>query len=108
MPDNEAPIATRPATVPSVTVDQGMANASVTWSPAPSAYDVVEGTITAAGIICRDGSGSVVSSGGKYGVGTTSVTCSASDSVPLVGSCQFTITVVGTSYLGHGKHLCSL
>ena len=76
-------------------VDPGMADASVTWSPLPSADDVVEGSILPANIICEDDSGNVVMSGDRFPVGTTTVTCRANDTALNEGSSQFTITVVG-------------
>ena len=74
-------------------VDVGMADASVTWSPLPSANDTVDGPITT--IVCENLAGNVVMSGDRFAVGTTTVTCRANDSIPLEGSCQFNITVFG-------------
>ncbi len=94
MPDDEAPIVTCPATV-SMNVDPGMANASVTWAPSPSAYDVVDAAVISSNITCVDSSDNAVMSSDSYAVGTTTVNCSVSDSAMNVGSCEFTITVVG-------------
>ncbi len=93
--DNEAPVITTPANVPAINVEPNMATVVVNWTPLPSAVDTVEGAILAANIICRDQLGGVVASGDRYPVGTTRVTCTASDSVPNTGTKQFTITVVG-------------
>ena len=91
--DNEAPLVSCPNNVPAMNVDAGMAYAIITWSPLPSANDTVDGIITT--IVCNDGAGNVVMSGDRFAVGTTTVTCRANDSIPLEGSCQFNITVVG-------------
>ena len=91
--DNEAPIITTPSDVLSINVETNMASVVVNWSPAPSAEDTVEGVITA--IACQNQLGAVVASGDRYPVGTTTVNCTASDSVPNTATKQFTITVVG-------------
>ncbi|XP_033642798.1 uncharacterized protein LOC117302922 [Asterias rubens] len=90
--DNEAPIITTPSDVLSINVETNMASVVVNWSPAPSAEDTVEGVITA--IACQNQLGAVVASGDRYPVGTTTVNCTASDSVPNTATKQFTITVV--------------
>ena len=72
-----------------------MPDASVHWSPLPTALDAFEGTIPAANIVCEDEAGNVVVSGGRYRVGTTTVTCRANDTSLNEGSSQFNITVIG-------------
>ena len=106
--DTEPPAVTVPNIVPSINVDPGMPDAAVTWSPLPSATDVVEGVIPDANILCQDTAGNVVMSGGRYSVGTTTVTCTASDSVPNTASDQFTITVIGRYCIFHGLKVSSL
>ena len=93
--DNEAPIITTPNNIPAMNVDAGMADAIVTWSPLPSANDIVEGAIDPSTIVCEDDSGNVVMSGDTFPVGTTTVTCRANDTALNEGSSQFNITVVG-------------
>ena len=78
-------------------VNVGVAGANVNWAPLPTANDSVDGNITT--IVCEDSQGNVVMSGDLYPVGLTTVTCRANDSIPLEGSCQFNITVVGRYYL---------
>ena len=72
-----------------------MIDAGVTWSPLPTANDTVDGVIDPTTIVCDDGAGNVLMSGDRFRVGTTEVTCKASDSVPQEGSCKFNITVIG-------------
>ena len=92
--DNEPPIVTCPIG-PSVYVAIGVADAVVTWSPSPTASDIVEGVIDPATIVCEDSLGNVAVSGGRFLLGTTTVTCKVSDSVPNEGMCQFNVTVAG-------------
>ena len=93
--DDEPPVVTCPNNVTMMNVDAGMADASVTWSASPSAYDVIDGVITPTTIICEVSPGNAVMSMDRFPVGTTTVTCRANDTVPNEGSCQFYITVVG-------------
>ncbi len=88
------PVITCPDSVPSTSVDSGKADAAVNWSPTPSATDDTDGDVTSS-ITCDDSSGKAVMSSDSFAVGTTTVTCSVSDSAMNVGSCEFTITVVG-------------
>ena len=93
--DDEAPIVTCPDSVPSMNVDPALANASVIWSPLPSAYDVVDRAVNSSNVTCVDSSGRVVMSEDSFRVGTTRINCSVSDAAMNVGSCEFNITVLG-------------
>ena len=64
----------------------------------PSANDTVDGVIDPTTIVCEVSPGNVVMSGDRFPVGTTTVTCTASDSVPNERSCEFNITVFGEYY----------
>ncbi|XP_071802621.1 hyalin-like [Asterias amurensis] len=91
--DSEAPFVYCPADIPLIYVDQGMANASVTWIPLPTANDTVDGPINATSIVCSDDLGNVVKSDDRFQVRLTMVTCRVNDSASLEGMCQFNITV---------------
>ena len=80
-------------------VDPGMSDAAVTWSPLPSANDTVDGVINPTTIVCEDAAGNVVTSGDRFPVGTTTVTCRANDTALNEGSGQFNITVVGRYFM---------
>ena len=85
-----------PNNVPMKYVDAAMADASVIWSPLPTANDTVDGVITT--IVCDTGAGNAVISGDRFAVGTTTVTCRANDSALNEGSCEFNITVTGRCF----------
>ena len=93
--DIEAPVITSPNNIRSRNVDPGMPDAAITWSPLPSALDAFEGVIGPDTIVCMDDVGNVVMSGGRFPVGTTTVTCRANDTSLNEGSSQFTIMVIG-------------
>ena len=76
-------------------MDSGFANALITWSPQPSAYDIVDGLIDATTIVCKNDAGNVVMSGSSFPIGTTTVTCRAYDAALNEGSSQFDITIIG-------------
>ncbi len=78
-------------------VAPGVTSAVVTWSTAPSATDVVDNVIDPATIQCINGAGVAVMSDQSYPVGTTAVTCTATDSASNSGTCQFDIAVEGMS-----------
>ncbi|XP_022101847.1 hyalin-like [Acanthaster planci] len=90
--DGEAPVVSCPDTV-NMDTEKGKAHAAVSWTSMPSATDNVD-TFTSSDIRCTDTAGNVVLSGGRYELGTTRVTCSASDAAGKNGSCQFSIEVV--------------
>ncbi|XP_022099124.1 mucin-4-like isoform X5 [Acanthaster planci] len=87
--DAEGPTVTCPA----VSIEDCTAgnSAVVDWLIQPSAVDAVEGPINT--ITCRDQDNTAVMSGGMYPVGTTTVTCTAQDSLANSGMCTFTITI---------------
>ena len=89
--DNEAPNVNCSENI-TQNVDPGTAEANVTWSPEPMAYDVVDGDLTPT---CRNQLGDVVESPDLYPIGVTEVTCTASDKSDNEGACSFTITVIG-------------
>ena len=72
-----------------------MADATIDWSPLPSAQDVVDGPVR--DVTCVNEAGDKVESGNRYSVGDSVTMCSASDSSGNEGDCSFVITVVGTS-----------
>ena len=76
-----------------------MPDVVVNWSPMPSATDSVDGPILSAEIRCEDDAGNVVMSGDRFRAGTTTVTCKANDTSLNEGSAQFTIIVIGESFL---------
>ncbi|XP_033643557.1 uncharacterized protein LOC117303459 isoform X5 [Asterias rubens] len=90
--DNEAPTVTCP-TNKTTNVDSGMAGAIVTWSRSPFAEDVVDATVNADSVVCKDNLDNVTISDGFFQVGKTTVTCRASDISLNEGSCAFVITV---------------
>ena len=55
--------------------------------------DTVEGLLP--DVLCEDGEGNAVVSGGRFAAGETVVSCSAADSVGNAGNCSFIITIVG-------------
>ncbi|XP_071795600.1 uncharacterized protein [Asterias amurensis] len=91
--DNESPIVTCPS-AETTNVDLSMAGALVSWSVSPDAIDVVDATVNADSVVCEDHLGDVVTSGGFFQAGVTTVTCRASDNVLNNGSCVFVITVI--------------
>ena len=97
--DIEPPVITTPNNVPMMNVDTGMPDAVIIWSSPPSALDAFEGIIPTANIRCENQAGNVVVSGGRYPVGTTTVTCRANDTALNEGSSQFNITVIGMYHL---------
>ena len=64
-----------------------LGGANVTW-PAPSASDIVDGSVTV---------GCVPASGSLFGLGTTTVSCTAKDAANNPASASFTVTVVDTT-----------
>ncbi|XP_038064974.1 hyalin-like [Patiria miniata] len=92
--DDELPEVSCPSNVPHKETDIGMAFAVVPWSPMPNATDNVDGVLYPSNITCVDDISNTVSSNDTYGVGTTTVTCSASDTAGNQGFCQFNITVI--------------
>ena len=96
--DNEAPTVTCP-TNKTTNVDSGMAGAIVTWSRSPFAEDVVDATVNADSVVCKDNLDNVTISDGFFQVGKTTVTCRASDISLNEGSCAFVITVTGKYFL---------
>ena len=103
--DNEHPIVTCPRVVSSMLLNSGMTESIATWSPLPSANDVVDGEILAANITCEDDAGNVVMSGDLYPLGLTKVTCRANDTALNEGSCEFYIYIHDVY---RGKFLLSL
>ncbi|XP_038049732.1 uncharacterized protein LOC119723239 [Patiria miniata] len=93
--DIGSPIVTCPSNIHYKTTDIGMASAVVTWASLPSAIDNVD-VLDSSDITCYNGAGTQVGSSGVYAVGTTTVTCRATDTAGNQGSCNFTITVVDT------------
>ncbi|XP_022097498.1 very low-density lipoprotein receptor-like [Acanthaster planci] len=91
--DSEAPTVTCPNTV-MIGTDTGRSFATVTWTPIPTATDNTD-ILTSSDISCLDSRGNVVVSGGTNELGTTTVTCHATDAATNTGSCEFSITVVG-------------
>ena len=79
--------------------DTGVSTAVVTWSPTPSATDNVD-TLTASDITCQDATPAAVMSGDAFPLGTTTVTCTVSDSASNSDSCTFTIEIVGKIFQG--------
>ncbi|MDP9469306.1 MAG: HYR domain-containing protein [Chloroflexota bacterium] len=79
--DTTAPVVAQPA---NITVDPTSVNGAVVTYTAPSATDAVSGTITAS---CLPASGST------FAIGTTTVTCSATDGAGNTGTTSFTVTV---------------
>ena len=73
----------------------GMASALVSWSSSPDATDIVDTTVNADSVVCKDGPDIVVTSGGFFQAGLTTVTCRAYDNDANEGSCVFDITVNG-------------
>ena len=76
-------------------VDFRRAGASVTWSPSPTATDIVDATVNADSVVCEDHLGNVVTSGEFFPDGLTTVTCRANDTSLNEGSCAFFINVTG-------------
>ncbi len=93
--DNERPIVSCPNNVSMVGLDPGMIDASVRWLPMPTANDTVDGPIDNVNIVCKNQANINALSTDRYSVGTTTVTCSATDMAQNEGSCSFEITVVG-------------
>ena len=78
--DNQAPLMTCPGNI--LTNVSNPDGAVVTF--APSATDNCDGSVA---VVCAPASGSV------FGIGTTLVSCTATDSSGNVGSCSFNVTV---------------
>ncbi len=96
--DNEPPTVIPPANLAMEFVDPGRPYATVSWSPSPSATDVVDGWIDPLTIRCENNAGSIVTPGGKYSVGLITVTCRVNDTALNEGSSHFNITVIGWYY----------
>ena len=92
--DNEGPTVTCPS-AETTNVDASLAGAFVSWSVSPDATDVVDATVNADSVVCKDGPDIVVTSGGFFQAGLTTVTCRAYDNDANEGSCVFDITVNG-------------
>ncbi|XP_022097569.1 uncharacterized protein LOC110983021 [Acanthaster planci] len=90
--DTEAPDISCPNSVISVIVDSGQSTVAVSWISMLSVSDNVDG-LTLSDILCVGNAGNIVVSGGMYGLGTTTVTCSVTDAALNTGSCQFTVEV---------------
>ena len=86
--DAEAPVVTVPA---SRTVEANGPNGAIVNYETPTAIDLVDGPLAPNLITCSKPSGSV------FPLGTTMVTCSATDDGGRTGSAAFTITVVDTT-----------
>jgi hypothetical protein len=86
--DPAAPVVTVPA---SKTVEANGPDGAVVTYEQPTATDLVDGPIPASDISCNRPSGAT------FPLGTTLVTCSATDSQGNVGGASFTITVVDTT-----------
>ena len=86
--DAEAPVVTVPA---SRTVEANGPNGAIVNYETPTAIDLVDGPLAPNLITCSKPSGSV------FPLGSTTVTCSATDSGGRTGSASFTITVVDTT-----------
>ncbi|MFL6215341.1 MAG: HYR domain-containing protein [Blastocatellia bacterium] len=84
--DTQAPTITCPANVTAITPVVGGTGVVVTYPP-PTASDNCPGVTTQ----CTPPSGSV------FGVGTTSVTCTATDTSGNTASCSFTVSVFNVS-----------
>ncbi|MFN8189782.1 MAG: HYR domain-containing protein [Nocardioidaceae bacterium] len=87
-------------TAPSVSVPSnrtveatGPSGRTVTFT-APSATDLVDGTLPTS---CRDQDDQVRASGDTYPLGTTTITCTATDTANNTGQASFTITVRDTT-----------
>jgi hypothetical protein len=79
--DVTAPVVTVPANITEV----GVSGTTVTYSPAPSATDMVDGTSDV--VTCSPASGHA------FPQGTTTVTCSTTDTNGNTGSATFTVTI---------------
>jgi CSLREA domain-containing protein len=93
--DNTSPVLTLPGDVTVDTTNASGANA--TWAPA-TANDLVDGSVP---VNCTHASGH------SFSLGTTAVTCTATDARGNTASAQFSVTVVlrlipTLSILGHG------
>jgi hypothetical protein len=86
--DAAAPVVTVPA---SKTVEANGPDGAVVTYEQPTATDLVDGPIPASDITCNRPSGAT------FPLGTTLVTCSATDSQGQVGGASFTITVIDTT-----------
>ncbi len=82
--DGSAPVLTACPSDITTTPDPGTSNAAVTWT-APMATDSCDGSIA---VTCSRSNGSI------FSVGTTTVTCGATNSCGVVGECSFDVTVV--------------
>ena len=72
----------------------GINEGIVNWSPVV-AIDNVDGSVSAICTIPSVSSTTSVMSGESFPVGTTTVTCTATDSSLNTGMCQFNVTVLG-------------
>ena len=99
--DIQPPVLTLPNDVPGQPVDAGRPDAVVAWSSLPTAVDAWESTLNLI-VVCEDQAGNVVTSGDRYPVGLTTVTCRANDTSMNEASDQFTITVIGKLPLWRG------
>ncbi len=79
--DTTAPVVAKPD---NITVDPTSVNGAVVTYTAPNATDAVSGTFAAS---CLPASGST------FAIGTTTVTCSATDGAGNTGTSSFTVTV---------------
>ncbi len=70
-----------------------MADATVDWSPLPSAQDAVDGVLH--DVTCVNEAGEHVESGSRFSVGDSVTTCSASDKSGNEGRCGFSTNVTG-------------
>ena len=84
--DDTPPVVTVPADITEEATSG--AGASVTFSPLPSANDIVDGAITP---FCTS------SSGDTFPLGTTTVNCSATDAAGNLGQASFDVTVEDTT-----------
>jgi hypothetical protein len=83
--DNQAPVITVPA---NITKEATGATTPVTYSPAPTANDDVDGPVA---VTCDPVSGS------SFPVGTATVTCKAKDTAGNEGTKTFTVTITDTT-----------
>ncbi|MBI3949178.1 MAG: HYR domain-containing protein [Acidobacteria bacterium] len=83
--DDEAPVLTCPANITQAN-DPGQCGAVVTYTPATA----TDNCDTGVAVTCTPASGSF------FPVGTTTVTCSATDTAGNTGTCSFTVTVNDT------------
>ncbi|XP_033640821.1 hyalin-like [Asterias rubens] len=88
--DNEAPTIACPDNPALAQLGIQTSGVAVVWTPLPSANDTVDGILTPA---CLDDSGNQVASGDDFGVGLTTIICTAQDAASNEATCNFNITI---------------